>query len=171
MNPEPLPDASTTHRVPLPVQAPPTPPDTPALVERLILQFGAQWVDERGFDAWAAQGGEQVLLFTGDTSRFPEGLDVAVVLPELQKHFGQRFRLGVAPRAAEERLARRFGSQRWPTLVFLRQGEYVDAISGMLDWEVFVEQVQAILDKPTRRAPGVGIPLVAAADAAGPSCH
>lgn len=167
MSPDLLTDTATPLH--LPVQAPPAVPDTPALVERLVRQFGARWVDEAGFDAWAAEGGDQVLLFTGDTSRFPEGLDVAVVLPELQKHFAQRFGLGVVPRASEERLARRFGSQRWPTLVFLRQGQYVDALSGMLDWEVFVQRVQAILEQAPRRAPGVGIPLVAAADPG--SCH
>lgn len=164
------PSSSPVNLVRLPVQAPVTPADTPALVERLITQFNGQWVDEHRLDAWAAEGGDRVLLFTGDTTRFPEGLDVAVVLPELQRAHGGRFQIGVVPRANEERLARRFGSQRWPTLVFLRDGGYVGALSGMLDWEDFVREVGATLARPISRAPGVGIAVVSG-DAGASSCH
>ena len=53
---------------------------TSALIERLVSQFGASWVDDSTVDAWAGQGGRRVLLFAGDPVQFPEGLDVAVVL-------------------------------------------------------------------------------------------
>ena len=63
-----------------------TPP--PALVERLVHDFGARWVDEGTVDDWAAEGGDRVLLLAGDPVQFPEGLDVAVVLPELRRSVG-----------------------------------------------------------------------------------
>jgi len=153
--------------VKLPVQAPKV--VTSALVGRLVEQFGASWVDETSIDAWAAEGGDRVVLFAGDPVQFPEGLDVAVVLPELQRSLPGRFKVGVVPRESENALARRFGSQRWPTLLFLRDGQYVTTLSGMHDWEVFIDRVTQALAMPVSRAP-IGIPVVSAT-AGGASCH
>lgn len=141
-----------------------------AAVGRLVAQCGASWVDEHTLDAWAAAGGDRVLLLAGDAVQFPEGQDVAAVLPELQRSSGGRFAIGVVPRAQEDKLARRFGSQRWPALLFLRDGHYVTTINGMHDWLVFVDKVAQALALPTSRAPGIGIPLVSAGPP-GPSCH
>lgn len=153
--------------VKLPVQAPKV--VTSALISRLVEQFGASWVDETSIDAWAAEGGDRVVLFAGDPVQFPEGLDVAVVLPELQRSLPGRFKVGVVPRESENALARRFGSQRWPTLLFLRDGQYVTTLSGMHDWDVFVDRVTLALALPVSRAP-LGIPVVSAT-AGGASCH
>ncbi len=159
----------TSAVVKLPVQAPKVAP-TSALIERLVAQFGATWVDETSIDAWAAQGGDRVVLFAGDPVQFPEGLDVAVVLPELQRSVTVPFAIGVVPRDREDALARRYGSQRWPTLLFLRDGQYVTTISGMHDWTVFVDRMTQALAMPVSRAPTIGIPLVSAA-AGGSSCY
>lgn len=132
------------------------------LVERLLTHHGAAAVGADTLDAWLAQGGEQVLFFVGDPVRFAEGLDVAVVLPELQAAFGRRFAIGVALREHEEALARRWGVQRWPSLVFLRDGRYLGTISGMKDWEVYRQEVAQVLAVTAARAPTVGIPVVAA---------
>lgn len=155
--------------VKLPVQAPKV--VTSALVARLVDQFDASWVDETSIDAWAAEGGDRVVLFAGDPVQFPEGLDVAVVLPELQRSLPGRFKVAVVPREAENALARRFGSQRWPTLLFLRDGQYVTTLSGMHDWEVFVERVTQALAMPVSRAPTIGIPVVSATAGSSTSCH
>lgn len=159
--------------VSLPVHAPlasQDSPEAPALVARLVDAHGATWVDEHTVQGWAAEGGDRVVLLAGDPVRFPEGLDVAVVLPELQRSFPGRFAVAVVPRRSEEAVARRYGSQRWPTLLFLRDGQYVTAISGMLDWDDYVERVAQALAMPTSRAPSIGIPLVSA-EAGGGSCH
>lgn len=141
----------------------------PPLIERLAQQPGAAWVDAASLDAFVAQPGDRALFFAGDPVRFPEGLDVAVVLPELQRAFAGRFAVGVVRREDEEALARRYGSQRWPALVFLRDGDYVTTIAGMLDWDVYLERVAQALAMPTSRAPTIGIPVVTAG--AAPSCH
>jgi len=157
-------------RVNLPVRPPAPAPTTSPLIARLVDSFGATWVDQTTIDAWAAEGGDRVVLFAGDPVRFPEGLDVAVVLPELQKSFPGRFRIGVVQRQLEEALARRYGSQRWPTLMFLRDGAYVTTVSGMHDWSVYLERFEQALNSPTSRAPTIGIPVVSvsAADAGCP---
>lgn len=142
----------------------------PPLMQRLIDRHGAAAVDLASIDAWLAHPGEQVLFFSGDPVRFPECLDVAVVLPELQSQFGQRFRIGVVLRADEDALARRFGVQHWPSLVFVRDGQYVAAVAGMKDWDIYLREVAEALATPARRAPTVGIPVVAAGGNAD-ACH
>ena len=130
------------------------------LLQRLVDHHGALLLDLDGLDDWLARGVEQVLFFNGDPVRFPEVLDVAVVLPELRAACGQHFDLGIVPRAQEDAFARRFGVQRWPSLVFLRAGGYVGAVAGMHDWTDYLAQVRALLDRPVSRVPGVGIPVV-----------
>ena len=154
-----------------------TPPDPQAapLVGRLVTQFGATWIDQASHDTFVRGAGDRVLFFSGDAVRFPESLDVAVVLPELQAALrgadGRRpFQIGVVWRRDEDALARRWGSQRWPGLVFLRDGAYVGVLPGMHDWTDYLAQVGTLLAAPATRVPGVGIPVVAAG-ATQPGCH
>jgi hydrogenase-1 operon protein HyaE len=142
----------------------------PPLVMRLAREFDAAWVDEHTVAAWSAEGGDRVLLLAGDPVRFPEGQDVAAVLPELMKSFPKRFALAVVERENEDAVARRYGSQRWPTLIFLRDGQYVTAIAGMQDWDVYLSGVAAALAMPTSRAPTIGIPVRKAGPEAD-ACH
>lgn len=139
----------------------------PPLVKRLVTHHGARLVERDSIAAFEATPGPACLFFAGDPVRFPEGLDVAVVLPELRAAAGEPFAIAVAPREQEEELARRYGSQRWPSLVFLRDGHYLATVAGMKDWGEFVDAVRAALAAPPSRRPSVGIPVVAAAAAAG----
>ncbi|MCU0956276.1 MAG: hydrogenase [Hydrogenophaga sp.] len=139
------------------------------LVQRLARDFGAAWVDENTVADWTAGGGDRVVLLAGDPVRFPEGVDVAAVLPELMKAFPQRFAVAVVPRDSEDAVARRYGSQRWPTLLFFRNGQYVTAIAGMQDWDVYLAGVAAALTMPPSRPPTIGIPVVS--QSGGSSCH
>ncbi len=141
----------------------------PPLLQRLIDERGAQRVEPDTLDAFLALPGDRVLFLSGDPVQFPEGLDVAVVLPELQAALPGRFEVGVVPLDSQEAIARRFGSQRWPALIFLRDGQYVTTLAGMHDWTEYVQLVEAALAQPTSRAPTIGIPVVSANSA--PSCH
>lgn len=141
----------------------------PPVMQRLVDQFGAARIDSDSLDAFLARPGERVLLLSGDPVQFPEGLDVAVVLPELRSAVGHHFEIGVVALEHQEAIARRYGSQRWPALVFLRDGQYVTTLAGMHDWTDYVKQVEQALALPVSRPPGIGIPLVSANSA--PSCH
>lgn len=144
-------------------------PEAPLLVARLVNDFQASWVDAADADGFASGAGDRVLFFSGDPIRFPECLDVAVVLPELQAAFPGRLQLGVVVPRDEDAVARRWGVQRWPSLVFLRDGRYVTTVAGMLDWTDYVARVAEALAMPATRAPTIGIPVVAAGGAS--SCH
>lgn len=147
------------------------PGKAPALVMRLANDFNADWVDTQTVADWTAKGGDRVVLLAGDPVRFPEGQDVAAVLPELMKAFPGRFSIAVVPRAEEDAVARKYGSQRWPALLFFRDGQYVTAIAGMQDWDVYISGVDAALKMPTSRPPTIGIPVVNANAGASSSCH
>jgi hydrogenase-1 operon protein HyaE len=169
MNAETAVAESTEVLVQLPVQAPKPVPETSPLVERLVTAHGATWVDESTIADWAAQGGDRVVLFAGDAIRFPEGQDFAVILPELQRSLPGRFKVAVMPRQIEDAVARRYGSQHWPALMFLRNGKFVTTLTGMYDWDVFVKEVERALAMPVSRAP-IGIPVVSATGSSS-SCH
>ena len=153
--------------VTLPVQPPKAVAGTSPLIERLVTDHGATWVDETNIAAWSAEGGDRVVLFAGDPVQFPQGLDVAVVLPELQRSLPGRFKVGVVQREKEVALALRYGSQRWPTLMFMRDGKYVTTLSGMHDWEDFLREMSQALAMPVSRAP-ISVMGPAGSDA---SCH
>jgi hydrogenase-1 operon protein HyaE len=137
------------------------------LVRRLIDAHGAQAIDLSSLDAWLARPGNRVLFFSGDALRFPEGIDVAVVLPQLRAAHGGGFEIGVVRREHEDAVARRFGAQHWPSLVFLRDGRYVATIAGMKDWDEYKRLIGEALASPATRAPTVGIPVVSAAPTPG----
>ena len=163
--------ASSEALVTLPVAAPAAQLATLSpLIDRLVSAHGATWLTADNVADWAAGGGDRVILLAGDPVRFPEALDVAVVLPELRQHFAQRFAVGVAVREHEDAIAKRYGSIRWPALVFVRDGQYVTVLSGMLDWDVYVERVTEALAMPASRAPTIGIP-VRNGSASDSSCH
>lgn len=159
----------TTETVMLQVPAPHTVASTPPLMQRLVSQHGASWVRDTPADSFLALTGDCVLFIAGDPVRFPECLDVAVVLPELQRAFPGRFRIALAEADCENTLAKRYGVTRRPALVFLRDGQYVAVVEGMLDWDDYVREVARALALPVSRVPGIGIPLVAAS--AGGACH
>ncbi len=138
------------------------------LVTRLLAVTGGVLVRADDVQAFEVAGGDAVLFFGGDPVRFPEALDVAVVLPELLAASGRRMRVGVVPRDAEDAVARRYAVQRWPSLVFLRDGGYLGSLSGMQDWGVYVGALHTLLVREPGRRP---MPTIAIHAADASACH
>ncbi|RWA51892.1 hydrogenase [Cupriavidus sp. UYMSc13B] len=130
-----------------------TDPASP-LVMRLVREFGAALIDKASVADWTALPGDRLLLLAGDAVRFTEGQNVAAV-----------------PRDSADAVARRYGSQRWPLLLFFRGGQYVTAIAGMQDWDVYLQGVDAALRMPSSRPPTIGIPVVSKTSSSDASCH
>ena len=144
----------------------------PPVMQRLVDQFGAACIVADNLAAFLATPGDAVLLLAGDPVQFPEGLDVAVVLPELRSALAADFAIGVVAPAHQETIAHRYGSQRWPSLLFFRGGHYVTAIAGMQDWDVYLQGVEAALRMPASRPPTIGIPVVSQGPSTGAGgCH
>lgn len=137
--------------------------DSPAgahpLLRRLIETCGLPSLTPDKLAAFLALPGEAVLFFAEDPLRYPETLDVAVVLPELVAASGKPLRAGVLLPDAARALAPRYAIKRWPALVFVRGDEILGTIEGMRDWSEYRQTLLRLLDSPGGKAPGADIPL------------
>ena len=105
-----------------------------------------------------------VLFFPGEPSTVKDATDVAVVLPELVQAFGDQLRPGVVTDTwgAGKELKRHYGFSAYPSLVFVRGGEYVGTISRIQDWSDYIDQINRLLVAAPSRPPGFSIPVVSA---------
>ena len=142
--------------IPMPVGAGADPRSYP-LIAQLFLLHGYTEVQAANFDAFVRRTGHTLLLFTEDPVKYRETLDLAVIVPEIERAFAGRFEVGVLlPEAARE-FQPRFGFRRWPAFVLLRDGRYVGAVDGLRDWSEYIDEVARLLAAPPSRAPTVGI--------------
>jgi len=139
------------------------------LVEQLFSRHGCTELKSDDIEAFLARPGHALLVFTEDPMRFRETLDLAVVVPQLQRAYPDRFAVGVLLPEAARQVQRRYGFQRWPALVMLKDGHYVGAIDGLRNWDEYLQEMQALLDAAPSRPPTVGIPVRGPGGAAG-SC-
>lgn len=149
----------------------PSAPDLHPLLARLVHQTGAAVLTADTFDAWARQPGFAMVVFAEDPERYKETLDLAVVVPELHATGGGRFRVGLLPPVASRAIAPRFAFARWPAFVMLRDGQYLGAVDGIRDWDVYTAELLRLLAATPSRPPTVGIPVKAAGAPDEPSCH
>lgn len=111
-----------------------------------LAEQGIPELDLAGIDAWLPSHSLSVLLFAGNPQRFPEALDVAVILPELLKVFPSLSAVRVA-KASEPEGQARYRFNVWPSLVFLRDGQYLGSISRVLNWQDYCQEIAAILSR------------------------
>ncbi|PJG53356.1 hydrogenase accessory protein [Bradyrhizobium forestalis] len=105
-------------------------------------------------------GAIAVLLSAGDPNRFPEAIDVAVVLPELIAAFGGRLRGAVIARNDESALGQRFGVRVQPTLILVAKGETLGLIAKIQDWSVYVDRITKLIDRPRGQSAAVAATIV-----------
>lgn len=126
---------------------------------RELPRHGLPEVDVGNVDAFLAAaddaGAVAALLSAGDPVRWPEAIDVAVVLPELIEAFQGRLSGAVIARQAEGELGRRFGVRVQPTLIFCSQGETLGLIGKVQDWPVYIDRISKLLDRPRASAASV----------------
>lgn len=130
------------------------------LIDRLSEEVGYPLLGEENYETFIQEHETVVLFFTENPSRFPESLDVAVVLPELAKAFEGQFTPAVIDTSYEKQLQKKFDFKVWPALVFLRNGKYLGTLTRILDWADYMEEIPKILDATPSRNPGLGIPVV-----------
>lgn len=132
------------------------------LVQNMIEQYDYPVLTEAGLEGFLHANEEVVLFFTENAQKFPETNDVAMILPELVKAFEGRISAAVIALVDQRSLQMRYGFGEWPTLVFLRNGDYIGAISRVQDWHVYLEEIDRILASEPSRPPGFKVPVVAA---------
>lgn len=130
------------------------------LIRELIEKKAIPRVDEHSLEDFVRAHEHSLLFFTENPQQFPESNDVAVVLPLLMAEFGDRFQVAVVDRGSERRLHARFPFDSWPALVMLRDGDYVGAISRMQDWDVYLAEIERLLNTQVSPTPRVKIPVL-----------
>lgn len=114
------------------------------LLQQLIDRHGLPVIDTESYPGFIADAAPSVVFFAEDPARYPETADVACVLPEIIKAFpGLRSALVAAEH--EDALQAQYDFSRWPTLAFFREGRYLGAISGIQNWEDYLQRIQALL--------------------------
>jgi len=135
---------------------------THVLIERLIQELNYPEITLDNHDSFIEIPGLNVLFFPGNPETVKDATDVAVVLPELVDTFAPQLNPGVVvdTYGAGQKLKRKYGFTHFPSLVFLRNGEYVGAISRIQDWDEYLSRITVLLASPGKRAPGFSIPVV-----------
>ncbi|MCG7869418.1 MAG: hypothetical protein JAY74_23995 [Candidatus Thiodiazotropha taylori] len=133
-----------------------------ALINALMEQRAVPLVDEQTLEDFAAKQTHTLLFFTENPQQFPESNDVAVVIPLLMDAFAERFQVAVVARSAEHQLHARFPFDGWPSLVMLKDGAYVGAISKMQDWDVYLAEIERLLSAEPATVKPINIPVVSA---------
>jgi len=132
------------------------------LIRDMIDKYRYPVLGTEDIDEFLAAHDDVVLFFTENPMHFPESNDVAVVLPELMRVFEGRLTAAVISQASERELFKRYNFKGWPSLVFLRRGEYLGVISRVQDWHVYIERIEAMLNAEPTPPPSIEIPLVQA---------
>jgi len=138
------------------------------LIRNLVESRGFPLLQASTLEAFLKANEHSLLFFTEDPGRYPESDDVAVILPELMKVFGDRCAAAVVHRDAEKPLQQRFGFSAWPALVLMRGEDYLGAITRVQDWSDYLSEIHRLLAADPRRPPTIGIPVV---EERGPACH
>jgi|SRR6056297_405093 len=119
---------------------------THPLVSRLTDELGypalATMADVTAF---SAAPGDHVIFVPGDARRNLETPDVAIILPELRRAFGNRFDCAVATDAVEAALRDATGIHKTPSLIFFRDGARLGGIPRVRDWSDYVARITQLL--------------------------
>lgn len=110
-----------------------------SIFDTLLALPGAGRVDAAGVEAFVGGAPHCVLFITGDTVQRPEAADVGVVLREVLKGLpaAHGIRVGIVARAEEGAVMKKYGVVVLPALVLLRDGQVVDILARMRDWDVY----------------------------------
>ena len=133
------------------------------LVQNMIEQYRYPVLTEAGLDDFVESNQHVVLFFTENARKFPETNDVAMILPEIIKAFDGRLSAAVIAMGDQRELQMHYGFREWPTLVFLRNGDYLGAISRVQDWHVYLAEIERILASEPSKPPAF---ILAVSDAA-----
>jgi len=127
---------------------------TSPLLEQLQSRYAYPLLDADSYDHFVYGNENVVLFFCNDPVQFLESNDVAVILPELVKAFSGRLQAAVIAKPIERELQTRFRFTGWPSLVFLRNGEYLGVITGIRNWQEYKQETAGILTAEPSQPPG-----------------
>ncbi|MGZ4960207.1 MAG: hydrogenase [Methylomonas sp.] len=125
----------------------------PTLLEQLQTSHAVPILDAESYHLFVHGHRNVLLFFANDALLFPETHDVAVIFPELLKAFAGQLHGAAIDHSIERELQARFRFTSWPSLVLLRQGEYVGVISGIRDWRQYGQEIAELLQSEPSQPP------------------
>lgn len=128
------------------------------LIDSIIKRENLPVVDADTLDDFARDNGDTILFVAGDWQRHVEVNDVAVILPEILKAANGGLKAAVLERGSERKVQTRFRFNRFPSLIFLRDGEYLGVIQKVLDWQDYVIEINQILSGEAKPVPAFQFP-------------
>lgn len=137
------------------------------LLESVITRHGYPVLDDAAAAAHVAEQDFTILFFAGDADRLMESNDVAVIFPELVKAFGGVLSPVIVASEGERILQRKYRFSAFPSLVFLKRGEYLGAISRVRDWADYINEISEILAREPSEPPPFKLPGHASSGAHG----
>ncbi len=123
------------------------------LIDSIIERENLAVVTADNLEDFAAGNGDTVLFVTGDWSRHVEVNDVAVILPEIIKASNGGLKAAVLDRKSERKIQTTYRFSKFPSLIFLRDGEYLGTIQKVLDWQDYIFEINEILAGEPKPAP------------------
>ncbi len=128
------------------------------LMNSIIERENIPVVTADTLDEYAAANGDVVLFVGGDWHRLVEVNDVAVILPEILKASNGHLKAAILDCDSERKIQTRFRFNRFPSLIFLRDGDYLGVIQKVLDWSDYVTEINAILARDATQPPQFEFP-------------
>ncbi|NBB98010.1 MAG: hydrogenase accessory protein [Alphaproteobacteria bacterium] len=119
------------------------------LLTRLTDEMGwPHLADADDLAAHLAQPGLHCLFIPGDPARNLETGDAAVILPELQKAFRDRFDCALVGDAIEAGLREATRVLKTPGFLFYDGDRFLGGIAKIRDWDDYMARVPQILSTP-----------------------
>lgn len=125
-----------------------TPTIDRSAVDGMIASGVATRLDADTVDAFLAQDGLLIVLFSGLGKNRPEGHDVAVALREMLAQYGGAAKAAIVAEDAEEKLKSRFRVVILPSLAFVLGGETLEVLPRVLDWKDYAGAFKRYLGPP-----------------------
>lgn len=123
------------------------------LIDSIIEREKLPVVNADALVEFAKDNGDTVLFVTGDWKRHVEVNDVAVILPEILKASNGALKAAVLDRESERKIQTMYRFSKFPSLIFLRDGEYLGVIQKVLDWQDYIVEINEILAGESKPAP------------------
>jgi len=122
-------------------------------IKSMLKKHQYPLLNEDNFDDFINSQHECLLFFSENPQQYPESNDVAVILPEICKFYQQRLSIAFIDLPAQRIFQHRYGFREWPSLVFLRQANYLGVISRVQSWDEYINKINHILASEPTEAP------------------
>lgn len=114
------------------------------IIDNMVEKNAVPYIKADNYQSFINNNEFAVLFFAGDPKRYPETNDVAMVLPEIVKEF-KSMACAIVDESFEQELQNQFDFTRWPALAFFTNGQYQGAITGIQNWEDYLQQIPKII--------------------------